>query len=167
MGLEEGILVDSQAMEATERLLAAGKRAKEEFARIVASVRAWDRYFRLRLVVVSTWAALALLAIGIARSGGETSNPLKAYVALRQSSLGWALLVHNQSNRPWREVTIELDGGHVHGRETIGPDEKLVLSPWQFQMPGGGEGPGVPPKAVSLRVGRTEVRPPLHREMRD
>lgn len=156
-------------MEATERLLAIGRalgrKTRDELARLAASVRTWDRFLRMRLVVLGGWAALSLLAIGIARSGGEAEadNTLNAYVALRTSPLGWALLVHNRSDEPWREVAIELEGGQVYARDVIGPDEKLVLSPWQF-ADDGAEAPDAPPRGVSLRVGRERIRPTLSRE---
>lgn len=159
-------------MKATGRLLAASKaiaaRAKDESARILQSIRAWDRYLRMRIAVLVGWAVLAVAAIGVARTGGggEASNPLDAYVSVRNSAMGWALLVHNQSRKPWRDVAIELDGDRVFRKETVDPDEKLVLSPWEFAREGG-EASREPPKAVSLRVGRVVIHPPLSEETGD
>jgi len=156
-------------MTATGRALAGAKAVAEwvrdEGARLLRSVRAWDRYLRMRIAVLSVWGLLALAAIGIARTGAgaEADNPLQAYVSVRRSAMGWALLVHNQSERPWRDVAIELDGGRTYRREVVEPDEKLVLSPWEFAADGG-EVSREPPRAVSLRVGRKVVRPPLSEE---
>lgn len=156
-------------MKPSERLSAIGLALGQEVARIVASVRAWDRFVQMRLAVLAIWGALAILAIGIARSGSaeDASNPLHAYVALRKSPLGWALLVHNRSEEAWTEVAIELDGGQVHMRDAIGPDEKLVLSPWQFVDAEGEAARADPPRGVSLRVGERVIRPPLSKEEGD
>lgn len=154
-------------MKASERLLASARtlagRAREEIVRILASMRAWDRYLRMRVAVLATFGLLSVAAIGVARSGGaaEADNRLNAYVSVRTSALGWALLVHNQSGKPWRDVVIELDGDRILQREILVPDEKLVLSPWEFE--GGAENRS-PPTSVSLRVGRVVIHPPLARE---
>ena len=143
-----------------------GARARGAFQLFVESMRARDRYFWQRSAVLGTWAALSLLAIGIARSGGadEADNPLQAYVALRDSAMGWAILVHNRSDEPWLDVAVEIDGGRAYRAERIEPDQKVVLSPWQFVGEDGKPASGGPPRGVVLRVGRKVIRPPLSRE---
>jgi len=147
-------------------LRAAAARSKEELGRLADSIRSWDRYFRMRIAVLGSWALLSVLAIGIARSGGadEADNALQAYLAVRESALGWALLVHNRSERPWTDVALELEGGHVHRLDRVDPDQKLVLSPWQFVRGDGEAAPAVPPREVALRVGKTVIRPALSRD---
>jgi hypothetical protein len=147
-------------------LRAAGARSKEELARLAASIRSWDRYLRMRIAVLGSFAVLSVLAIGIARSGGadEADNSLHAYLALRDSALGWALLVHNRSEEPWTDVVLELEGGHVHRMDRVDPDQKLVLSPWQFVREDGEAAPRTPPRVVTLRVGKTVIRPALSRQ---
>lgn len=157
-------------MEVAGRLLASlrrlATRAREVIQPFVESMRARDRYFWQRSAVLGAWAALSLMAIGIARSGGagEADNALQAYVALRDSALGWAILVHNRSDEPWVDVAVEVDGGKTYRAERIEPDQKIVLSPWQFVGEDGKPASGRAPSGVVLRVGRKVIRPPLSRE---
>ncbi|WP_373048103.1 hypothetical protein [Vulgatibacter sp.] len=94
-----------------------------------------DRFFRWKALIVAGWTVVSIASIRVAMAGPEdpAANGLGAYVAVNHTSMGWGLLVHNRSDEEWTAVRVELEGGWVHERPRIGPDEKVVLSPGQFR----------------------------------
>lgn len=129
-------------------------------------LRGRGRIFRLRLAVLSGWALLSTLSLLVAFSTPRSPgvNALRAYVAVKETSMSWALLVHNRSEAPWHGVEILLDGGHSFRRERIDPDEKLVLSPGQFSLDGALRLEERPPRSVKILAAEGAVTPVLAEE---
>lgn len=97
-----------------------------------------DRYFQWKAAIVAAWTVTSLISIRVAMAGPDdpSANGLGAYAAVTHTTMSWGLLVHNRSDDTWSDVRIVLDGGWVHERARIGPDEKVVLSPAQFSRGG-------------------------------
>lgn len=124
-------------------------------ARSVAQeLRAQDRYLWWKVGIVASWLGLSLLALQIATAPPiqEPTNSLGAYASVRRTALSWALLIHNRSDRPWTGVRVLLDAGHVFERERMEPDERVVLSPWQFSLDGEAPADDALPREVRIET---------------
>ncbi|AKU91005.1 hypothetical protein [Vulgatibacter incomptus] len=119
---------------------------------VVDDLRTRDRFFRIKAAIVAGWLALCFVSLSIAGSGRSApdANGLRAYAVLQHTSMGWAVLVHNRSSRPWTRVELELDGAAARPIARVGPDEKLVLGPSQFQL-------GVAPLGATHRARQIKV----------
>ena len=97
-----------------------------------------DRFFQWKAGIVAAWTLVSVFSIRVAMAGPDdlSSNGLGAYAAVTHTTMSWGLLVHNRSDERWSRVRVVLDGGWVHERAQIGPDEKVVLSPAQFSRAG-------------------------------
>jgi len=105
---------------------------------LVDDLRTRDRFFRWKAAIVAGWIALSVVSLGVARSGDAPApgeNRLKAYVVIRPTTMGWGLLVHNQSRKPWRGVEIRLDG-YTYRASSVAAGEQLILGPFQFERDG-------------------------------
>lgn len=139
--------------------------AKRFVVGLVEDWRKRDPAFRWKAGIVASWIGISAFSLHVATSGPEdpASNSLGAYVAITHTAMGWGLLLDNQSDRPWEAVEVVVNGEWVHRRERIGPEEKVVLGPFQFQ-----KGDQTPPADLSIdsvRVGtrRGAVSPQLVR----
>lgn len=156
--------------------LGTGPRIREFAAEAIHSVRrsvlgfleearGWEPAFRWKAGIVAGWIALSLVCLQVATSGPQTapSNSLGAYVALTRTAMGWGLLVENQSSRRWEAVEVVVNGRWTHRRETIDPDEKVVLGPFQFLQ--GDENPpaDLPIESVSVHTRRGSATPSVVR----
>ncbi len=97
-----------------------------------------DRYFRMKAAILAVWVATSVFSFRVATAGPSdpAANGLGAYVAVTHTTMSWGLLVHNRSDEAWKDVRVVLDGGWVHQRAHVAPDEKVVLSPGQFSRGG-------------------------------
>lgn len=96
-----------------------------------------DRFFKMRLGVVSTWALLALVTLWTACPPSGPSNSLGADVQVGGSMVGGQqLLVRNESGRIWEDVVLTLDDGWRHEHRTLRPHDQLVLSMSHFRKEG-------------------------------
>jgi len=94
-----------------------------------------DRFFKMRLGVVATWAVLSLVTLyGACPSSGPT-NALGADVQVLRESLvgGQQLLVRNESSEIWTDVVLSLDEGWTYEHRTMRPHDQLVLSMSHFR----------------------------------
>lgn len=124
-----------------------------------------DRYFQWKAAIVAVWTAVSLLSIRVAmaRPDDPAANGLGAYAAVTHTTMSWGLLVHNRSDEPWKHVRVVLDGGWVHERAQIAPDEKVVLSPAQFSRGGQSAPEDLAIHAVRIETDDGDARPTLVR----
>ncbi len=113
-------------------------RARASATDLVAGVRRWSRFARMRAAIVGAWAVLAAATLwGACPSSGPT-NPLGADVQVLADSLvgGEQVLVRNDSGEIWTDVRLTLDDGWRHERRTLRPEDPIVLSMSQFRRDG-------------------------------
>jgi len=122
-----------------------------------------DRYFKLKVLIVGLWllASAASLAVAFRSTGadGPEENPLGAYVRKTKASLGWTVLVHNQSDEPWSACILTLNDGFVLEKAIVPVGEKLVLGMSQFQKSGQPPPPSEEPRRLQLRCREGSVEP--------
>jgi hypothetical protein len=120
---------------AVEGAIDQGRRA---VSGIADGFRKAGRWQRLRLGIVGGWVAASLLALWIACPSSGPSNSLGADVQVLKESLlgGQQILVRNESDAVWNDVTLVLDGSWKNSQRTVRPREQVVLSPAQFQRAG-------------------------------
>lgn len=112
---------------AVERLRMRGAQFADDFRRA-------DRFFKLRLAIVSAWAILSVATLWGACSTGGAGNPLGADVQLnRDSIMGAQLLVRNESKAMWEDVVLTLDDGWTYAQDTMRPNDLVVLSVTSFR----------------------------------
>jgi hypothetical protein len=127
------------------RLLAALRGAVEGFRR-------QDRYFKMRAGIGGGWAFLTLVALWIAWPSSGPTNPLGADVRVLPDSLvgGEQILVRNESDEIWTEVTLLLDDGWRHERKTLRSHDQLVLSLDKFMRDGRPAPPELKPRTLTI-----------------
>jgi hypothetical protein len=120
---------------AVEGAIDQGRRA---VSGIADGFRKAGRWQRLRLGIVGGWVAASLLALWIACPSSGPANSLGADVQVLKESLlgGQQILVRNESDAVWNDVTLVLDGSWKNSQRTVRPREQVVLSPAQFQRAG-------------------------------
>jgi hypothetical protein len=108
-------------------------RARGAYETAAGSLRRAGRFQRMRLAIGGGWAALSLLALWIACSGGP-SNSLGADVRVLKDSMvgGQQLLVRNESSAIWTDVVLTLDGEWRAEQRTMRPHDQIVLSTSSF-----------------------------------
>jgi hypothetical protein len=120
---------------AVEGAIDQGRRA---VSGIADGFRKAGRWQRMRLGIVGGWVAASLLALWIACPSSGPANSLGADVQVLKESLlgGQQILVRNESDAVWNDVTLVLDGSWKNSQRTVRPREQVVLSPAQFQRAG-------------------------------
>jgi hypothetical protein len=120
---------------AVEGAIDQGRRA---VSGIADGFRKAGRWQRMRLGIVGGWVAASLLALWIACPSSGPANSLGADVQVLKESLlgGQQILVRNESDAVWNDVTLVLDGSWKNNQRTVRPREQVVLSPAQFQRAG-------------------------------
>ncbi len=120
---------------AVEGAIDQGRRA---VSGIADGFRKAGRWQRMRLGIVGGWVAASLLALWIACPSSGPANSLGADVQVLKESLlgGQQILVRNESDAVWNDVTLALDGSWKNSQRTVRPREQVVLSPAQFQRAG-------------------------------
>jgi hypothetical protein len=115
-----------------EGALGQGRRAASGIA---DGFRKTGRWQRMRLGIVGGWVAASMLALWIACPSSGPGNALGADVKVLKDSLlgGQQILVRNDSDAVWTDVTLLLDGSWRNTQRTVRPREQVVLSPAQFQ----------------------------------
>ena len=113
-------------------------RLRVEAARLAEGFRRSDRFFKMRVGVLTGWAALTLLTLSIACPSAGPANSLGADVrVLREAIVGGAqVMVRNDSDEVWTDVTVTLDGEWTYRQPTLRPDDELVVGTTQFQRGG-------------------------------
>lgn len=94
-----------------------------------------DRFFKMRLGVLATWALLSAVTLYAACPSSGPSNSLGADVQVLRESLvgGQQLLVRNESSEIWTDVVLTLDEGWRYEHRTMRPHDQLVLSMSHFR----------------------------------
>ncbi len=92
------------------------------------------RYARLRGAVVASWVLVSVLLMWIACPSGDPSNSLGAKAVLSEGLLGEkSVLVWNDSDEMWNDVTVTLDGKWEWKTSQVRPGEKQSLRPDHFK----------------------------------
>jgi hypothetical protein len=116
------------------------------------------RWQRMRLGIVGGWVLASLLALWIACPSSGPANSLGADVQVLKDSLlgGQQILVRNDSDAVWTDVTLTLDGSWKNVQRTVRPREQVVLSPGQFERSGEAAPRDLRPRTLSIacREGR-------------
>jgi hypothetical protein len=140
---------------AVEGAIDQGRRA---VSGIADGFRKAGRWQRMRLGIVGGWVAASLLALWIACPASGPGNSLGADVQVLKESLlgGQQILVRNESDSVWTDVTLVLDGSWKNSQRTVRPREQVVLSPAQFQRAGEPAPRDLRPRtlAIECREGR-------------
>ncbi|HSN90947.1 MAG TPA: hypothetical protein VLS93_06940 [Anaeromyxobacteraceae bacterium] len=115
--------------------------AARDFARDLAQdlsegYRRSNRYVRMRAAVIASFTVLTLASLWIACPSSGPTNDLDAEVKLAESFLGNQLLLRNESDGMWTDVTVTLEGGWRLDRRTIRPGDEMVVSVAQFEKDG-------------------------------
>jgi hypothetical protein len=124
--------------------------AKELAHDLAAAYRKSSRYVRLRVAVAGAWSLLALGTLWLACPSSGPRNSLGAEIQLAESIVGTQIVVHNDSDRAWTEISLVLDGGFRYERKTIRPGEKLVLGVTQFRKDGAPAPGDLRPRSVGV-----------------
>jgi len=110
-------------------------------SKIVDDFRRSDRFFKLRVGIVATWAVLSIATLWGACATTGPANALGADVQVsRDSIMGAQILVRNESNRIWEDVVLTLDDSFRYSHKTMRPHDLIVLSMSSFKR-----GDEVPP----------------------
>lgn len=126
----------------------------EEF---VEDFRNSDRFFKYKAGVVASWAAMTLLTLVLACPSArkEATNALKANVQVMQvpglDTTRTALLIENQSDQPWSDVMLKLNGTWSAALPVIGPKQKAVMEIRKFAA-GDGRTPPLDLRPSSLEI---------------
>jgi hypothetical protein len=126
-------------------------------------LRTRDQFFQWKACILAGWLVLSFTCLAVARSGGASpaDNSLRAYASITRTSMSWGLLVHNQSSKPWTKVEVVLEGGYVHRRDRLEPDERVVISPSQFRLGEATASQDQEPAAVEIRCKQGNAKPAL------
>jgi hypothetical protein len=110
-------------------------RLRERAVRLAEDFRHSDRFFKMRLGVVGTWALLSLLTMWVACPSSGPTNSLGADVQVLRESLvgGEQILVRNESNEIWTDIVLILDEGWRYEHRTMRPHDQLVLPVSHFR----------------------------------
>jgi len=110
---------------AIDTLLNAASILKE----MVQDFRNSDRFFKYKAVVVAAWFVLSSTSIGVACSGGETTNALGARLVIAGDAREPIFMVKNDSERAWQDVEVVVNGAYRSTTTTVSPRDALTLSP--------------------------------------
>jgi hypothetical protein len=118
-----------------EGALGQGRRA---VTGVADGFRKTGRWQRVRLGIVGGWIAVSLLALWVAFPSRGPGNSLGADVQVMKESLLGAqqILVRNESDSVWTDVTLVIDGAWKNTQRAVRPREQVVLSPAQFARDG-------------------------------
>jgi hypothetical protein len=107
--------------------------ARDLASDLAEGFRKTDRAVKHRGAVLGTWVLLSLVCLWVACPPSGPSNSLGAVVRVLPSSImGTQLLIHNDSDRLWTDVTFTLDGAWRHEWRTVRPGDKVVLAASSF-----------------------------------
>ena len=120
---------------------------------LVAGFRRAGRWQKLRFGLVGGWLAASLLALWIACPSSGPGNSIGADVHVLQDSLlgGQQILVRNESEDVWTDVTITLDRSWRVEQRALRPREQVVLSPSQFERGGVAAPRDLRPRRLDVR----------------
>jgi hypothetical protein len=150
--------------------LAAAQRVKHlarDLARDVAGeladgYRRSSRYLRLRAAIIASFAALSLFAMWASCLPAVSTNALGADAQLLADSImGTQLLVKNDSERNWTEVSLTLDGEWRLEKRTVRAGDKLVVPLAQFARDGAPAPKSLRPTSLEVRCAEGRVTTPL------
>jgi hypothetical protein len=151
-----------------DRLAAAHRVARDatgmakDLARDLAEgYRRSSRYLRMRAAVAGTWSLLALGTLWLACPSSGTRNALGAEIQLAESIVGTQVVVQNDSERAWTEISLVLDGGWRYERKTVRPGEKLILGVTQFRKDGAPAPGDLRPRSIRIDCEQGQVAGPL------
>lgn len=120
------------------------------------------RYWRLRVGVAAAWIAVSLAAVWIAWPDARPANRLRADVKVVEESLvgGEQILVRNESEEPWTDVRITLDGTWTFEQSTLRPLGQVVLSTDRFRRGAEPAPRTLRPREITIecRQGRARIR---------
>jgi len=129
---------------------------------VAREYRKSTQYFKLRAAVIATWALLAAVTFWGACPSSGPSNALGAKARLLAGSImGSQVFVENESDKPWREVVVTLDGGWRFEKHTVRAAESFVVPTNRFTKDGATAPPGLSPKTISIECAEGHVTMPL------
>jgi hypothetical protein len=99
-----------------------------------------DRYFKYKLGIFATWAALSLGTLGVACPGGGVpgdNNNIGAHIGVESVLDDLSVLVENESTSQWKDVKLTLNGQYMAFTPELDPGAKVVIRGQQFVGPGG------------------------------
>lgn len=125
--------------------------AKDVARDLAEGYRKSTRYFKLRAAVIGAWALLSIGTIWLACPSSGPRNGLGAEASLSDTFLGAQVIVKNDSDAQWRDVTLTLDGGWSLQRRTVRPGDSLSILVSQFRRGDEAAPRDLRPRALSIR----------------
>lgn len=129
-------------------------------ADVAQGYRKSTRWFKLRAVVVATWALLSLVTFWAACPSSGPGNSLGAKVQLlsaKDALMGTQVFVENDSGRLWQDVVLTIDGGFSYEKKTVRPQDKLVVSITQFRRGAESAPADLEPRTLTVECDRGRV----------
>ena len=126
---------------------------------VAEGYRKSTRYAKMRGAVVASWVVLSAMCGWLACPSADT-NSLGAKAVLSEGVLGPKnLLVWNDSEKTWTDVTFTLDGKWEWTTSMLRPGEKQSLRPDEFRHDGAAAPQDLTPRtlAVECRQGSATV----------
>jgi hypothetical protein len=135
-------------------------RLRAHATELAEAFRRADRFAKLRLGIVGSWAVLSLATLWGACVGGGPRNALGADVQVNGDSImGVQVLVRNESQDIWKDVVLTLDDRWMWAQPTMRPQDLVVVSVTSFR-----HGEDAPPKdfrphtlVIACRQGKSRV----------
>jgi hypothetical protein len=110
---------------------------RDKIERGLRSLRATDRFGRMRVAIVAAWATASLATAVFACPPSGPGNSLGAEVQVRDASEsfvgGAQVLVRNDSTNVWRDVVLTLDDEYRYTVPALRPGEQIVVATAQFR----------------------------------
>lgn len=121
------------------------------------------RYARMRGAVVASWLLVSALLLWIAcPPSSESRNSLGAKAVVSEGFLGdKGVLVWNDSDDIWTEVTVTLDAKWEWKTSLVRPGEKQSLRPDQFTYYGAAAPHDLAPRKVTIECRQGSATIPL------
>lgn len=78
---------------------------------VIADFKNSDKFFKYKALVLSTWFLMVVGAFGVACPSSGPSNDISAHLVVSGDAASPIYMVQNESNEPWKEVEILVNGG--------------------------------------------------------
>ncbi len=102
-----------------------------------------DRVAARQAMLVAAWLVASAATIVAVIAAGDRTNALGAQARARMGIDGPVLLVMNDGDSPWTDVTYTLDGRYVFSQAALEPGGVLTVAMHRFHR-GGAGGPAAP-----------------------
>jgi hypothetical protein len=133
---------------------------RERGAALASEVKRSDRFLRMRVAVVGTWALLSIATLWAACPSAGPGNRLGADVRVIGDTFvgGGQVLLRNASDEIWTDVVLVLDGTYRWRRSTMRPQDQVVVPFAQFRAEGAAPPGDFRPRSLLLECSEGRFR---------